>query len=176
MALTTLGPNKALINVGLPLIHPIDEVIRRALAYAFRERALPVVLVNVAGGASGRTEQSRPTISRQSGLTDPIPKLDQRPSDIVATKQTWGAFASTDLEAQLKARAVTQLVIAGMATGVEATARQADEQRSNVTFAHVAMTDRRLEAHDYNIKNVFPRLGETGTTQEITNLLQARAA
>jgi nicotinamidase-related amidase len=174
MALTTLDPNKALINVDLPLIHPIDDVIRGTLAYAFRERAPTVVLVNVAGGASGRTEQSRPTIPRQSGSTDPIPELDQRPSDIVATKQTWGAFASTDLEAQLKARAVNQVVIAGMAIGVEATARLADEQGFNVTFAHVAMTDRRLQPHDYDIKNVFPRLGETGTTQEIINLLPAR--
>ena len=29
------------------------------------------------------------------------------------------------------------------------------------------MTDRRLEAHDYSIRNVFPRLGENGATQEI---------
>ena len=94
------------------------------------------------------------------------------------TKQTWGAFANTDLEAQLKARGVTQVVIAGVATGtgVEATARQAYEQGFNVTLALDAMADRRLEAHEYSIKNVFPRLGETGTTQEIIDLLPARSA
>jgi len=66
MALTTLDPNVALIVVdlqkgivSLPLIHPVDEIITRAraLADAFRERGLPVALVNVAGGAPGRTEQ-----------------------------------------------------------------------------------------------------------------------
>ena len=48
------------------------------------------------------------------------------------TKRTWGAFATTDLEAQLKARGVTQVVIAGVATatGVESTARQAYERAS----------------------------------------------
>ncbi len=146
MALTALDPNTALIVVdlqkgivGLPLIHPIDEVIKqaRALAHAFRERGLPVVLVNVDGAAPGRTEQPRPTIPRQDGWTDLIPELDRQPGDIVVTKQSWGAFANTDLEAQLKARGVTQVVIAGVATGtgVEATARQAYEQGFNVTLA-----------------------------------------
>jgi hypothetical protein len=35
-----------------------------------------------------------------------------------------------------------------------------------------AMADRRPEAHDYSIRNVFPRLGESGTSQEIIDLLQ----
>jgi nicotinamidase-related amidase len=186
MTPTTLDPNTALIVVdlqkgivGLPLSHPIDGVIKQArgLAHAFREHGLPVVLVNVTGGAPGRTEQPRPNLPLQEGWADLIPELDQQPSDIVVTKKTWGAFASTDLEAQLKARGVTQVVIAGVATGtgVEATARQAYEAGFNVTLALDAMTDRRPEAHDYSIGHVFPRLGETGTTQEIINLLPARS-
>lgn len=187
MALTTLDPNTALIVVdlqkgiiGLPAIHPIGSIIERAraLADAFRERDLPVVLVNVAGGAPGRTEQPRQSGSRPEGWTDLIPEMNQQPRDIVVTKRTWGAFASTDLEAQLKARGVTQVVIAGVATGtgVEATARQAYEAGFNVTLALDAMTDTRPEAHDYSIRNVFPRLGETGTTQEIVGLLSGRSA
>jgi nicotinamidase-related amidase len=148
------------------------------LADAFRKRSLPVVLVNVAGGAPGRTEQPRQTGPRPDGWTNLIPELNQQPSDILVTKRTWGAFASTDLEAQLKARSVTQVVIAGVATGtgVEATARQAYEQGFNVTLAIDAMTDMRPEAHDYSISNVFPRLGETGATREIINLLPTRSA
>jgi nicotinamidase-related amidase len=187
MALTTLDPNTALIVidlqkgiVGLPVVHPIGDVVERtrALADAFRERGLPVALVNVAGGAPGRTEQPRQTGSRPEGWTELIPELDQRPSDMVVTKLTWGAFASTDLEARLKARNVTQVVVAGVATGtgVEATARQAYEAGFNVTLALDAMTDVRREAHDYSIRNVFPRLGETGTTQEIIDLLPTRSA
>jgi nicotinamidase-related amidase len=92
------------------------------------------------------------------------------------TKRTWGAFASTNLEARLKERGVTQVVIAGVATrtGVESTARQAYEQGFNVTLAIDAMTDGRPEAHDYSIANVFPRLGETGSTQAIVDLLETR--
>ncbi|TWB10509.1 nicotinamidase-related amidase [Nitrospirillum amazonense] len=187
MALTTLDPNTALIIVdlqkgivGLPLIRPIDDVIERArtLADAFRERGLPVVLVNVAGGAPGRTEQPRQTGARPDGWTDLIPELNQQAADIVATKRSWGAFATTDLEAQLKARGVTQVVVAGVATGtgVEATARQAYEAGFNVTLALDAMTDIRPEAHEYSVKNIFPRLGETGTSREIIDLLPARGS
>lgn len=187
MALTMLDSNTALIVidlqkgiVGLPLIHPIDGVIERvrALADAFRECGLPVVLVNVAGGAPGRTEQPAQTGFRPDGWTDLIPELNRQAGDIVATKRTWGAFASTDLEAQLKARGVTQVVIAGVATGtgVEATARQAYEAGFNVTLALDAMTDMRPEAHDYSIRNVFPRLGETGMSREIIDLLATRDA
>lgn len=43
--------------------------------------------------------------------------LISNPGDIVVTKRTWGAFASTDLESQLKARGVTQVVVNGVATG-----------------------------------------------------------
>jgi nicotinamidase-related amidase len=102
--------------------------------------------------------------------------LDRQPSDIAITKRSWGAFATTDLEAQLKTRGVTQVVVAGVATsvGVEATARQAYEQELNVTLALDAMTDIREEAHEYSIGNVFPRISETGSTQEIISLLEKR--
>src|ERR1700743_355038 len=106
MALTTLDPNTALIIVdlqkgivALPCVHPIGEVIEQArmLARAFRDRGLPVVLVNVTGVAPGRTEQGRRNIPREEGWAELIPELEQQPDDIVATKKTWGAFASTDL-------------------------------------------------------------------------------
>jgi nicotinamidase-related amidase len=185
--LTTLDPQTALIIVDLqkgivssPFIHPIDDVLKRsrALIDTFRTQGLPVVLVNVAGGAPGRTQQPPRQRMLPEGWTDLIPELGHQPSDIVVTKRTWGAFASTDLEAQLKAKGVTQVVITGVATGtgVEATARQAYEQGFNVTLAIDAMTDLRPEAHEYSVTNVFPRLGETGSTQDVLDLLAKRSA
>jgi nicotinamidase-related amidase len=183
MALTKLDPITALIVVdlqnglvGSPFVHPIADVVARtcALAAAFRRRGLPVALVNVDGGAPGRTERPRHGGSFPDGWTNLIPELDRQPGDIVVTKRTWGAFASTDLESQLKARGVTQVVVTGVATGtgVESTARQAYEAGFNVTLATDAMTDSRPDAHDYSIANVFPRLGETGSTQSVIDLLE----
>lgn len=186
MSVTTLDPQTALIVVDLQqgiigsrFIHPIAEVINqtRSLIKVFRRNELPVVLVNVAGGAPGRTEQTRPHQTLPEGWTDLIPELKPKPSDILVTKRTWGAFASTDLEARLKRKAVTQVVITGVATGtgVESTARQAYEQGFNVTLAIDAMTDLRAEAHIYSVTHVFPRLGETGTTEQIIDLLAPRS-
>ena len=39
-----------------------------------------------------------------------------------------------------------------------------------------AMTDTRPEAHAWSLRNVFPRLGETGSTDEIIDLLAKRSA
>jgi nicotinamidase-related amidase len=67
MATTALDPKTALIVidlqngiVALPTAHPAGDIVQRAsvLANAFRRHKLPVVLVNVAGGAPGRTQQA----------------------------------------------------------------------------------------------------------------------
>jgi nicotinamidase-related amidase len=185
MPVTTLDPNTALIVIdlqkgivglaGAEVVRPVVERSRQ-LADAFRSRGLPVVLVNVAGGAPGRTEQPRPSQPFPADWAELLPELGQQPSDILVTKRTWGAFASTDLEKRLKDNGVTQVVVTGVATsiGVESTARQAYEAGFNVTLATDAMTDLRPEAHEASIAYIFPRLGETGTTQEIIDLLERK--
>src|SRR6202035_2316111 len=182
MTVTTLDPKTALIVidlqkgiVGFPTVHPIGEVVQRSrsLADAFRQRGLPVVLVNVTGGAPGRTERSHSLEGLPADWADLVPELNAQPNDVLVTKRTWGAFTNTGLEARLKALGITQLVLAGIATsfGVESTARHAYELGFNVTLALDAMTDLSLEAHDNSIARIFPRLGETGSTKEIVDLL-----
>ncbi len=182
MALTTLDPKTALIVidlqkgvVALPTEQPTAEVIKRTsrLAEAFRRHRLPVVLVHVVGGAPGRADQTRSITDRPSDWADIVPELNQQPSDHVVTKRTWGAFTDTDLEAYLMRLGVTQVVLAGISTsaGVESTARNAHELGFNVTFAVDAMTDTNPDAHANSVTRIFPRIGETGTTQEIIDLL-----
>jgi nicotinamidase-related amidase len=146
------------------------------LADAFRRRGLPVVLVNVDGGAPGRAEQTRSTRDFPAGWTELVPELNQQPSDHTVTKRTWGAFTNSGLEKHLKESGVTQVVIGGVATsmGVESTARQAHEAGFHVTLAVDAMTDMNADAHHNSTTRIFPRLGETGTTQEIIELLDQR--
>ncbi len=187
MPLTVIDPHTALIVVdlqkglrGIPSLHPMAGVIDHScqLIEAFRKHKLPVVLVNVVGTAPGRTEQPRRHLDLSADFSELIPELHPQPDDILITKRTWGAFANTDLEVQLKAKGVTQVVLTGVATGtgVEATARQAYEAGFHVTLAVDAMTDVRAEAHEYSLKHVFPRLGETGSTQDILYLLAKRSA
>jgi nicotinamidase-related amidase len=187
MPVTALDPQTALIVIDLqkgivamPAAHPIAEVINRAraLAEAFRRHAMPVVLVNVAGVAPGRTDEARRLGDLPADWVDLVPELNRRPEDHVVTKRTWGAFTNTGLAEYLRKRDVTQVVISGVATsaGVESTARQAHELGFNVTLAIDAMTDRSADAHANSLARIFPRLGETGKTQDILDLLERRCA
>jgi nicotinamidase-related amidase len=172
MALSTLDPKTALILIDLqkgivsfPLVHPAVEVVKKAsaLADAFRSHGLPVVLVNVAGRAPGRTEQARGGGDFPAGWTDLVPELNQQPTDHSVTKHTPGAFTKTGLEEHLRGLGVTQVVLAGISTsnGVESTARQAYECAFHVTLAIDAMTDQTMDSHIHSLTKIFPRLGET---------------
>ncbi|MFI9050895.1 isochorismatase family protein [Streptomyces sp. NPDC053427] len=183
MPVTTLDPTTALVLIdlqkgiaGLPTApHPAAEVIARGarLAAAFRARELPVVLVNVTGGAPGRTETAPHGATPPADWAELVPELDRQPADITVTKQQWGAFHGTGLDLELRRRGVTQIVLAGIATsiGVESTARAAHEHGYHVTLATDAVTDLDEAAHRHSLEKIFPRLGETGTTEAILALL-----
>ena len=170
MALTTIDDKAALVVidlqkgvVGLPAAHPVDEIVQRAasLATAFRRHGLPVVLVNVTGGAPGRTEAGRRSSTPPPDWADLVEELQAQPGDHLVTKQRWGAFHGTSLDAHLQERGVTQVLLAGVATsvGVESTARAAYEHGYHVVLATDAMTDMDADAHRGSVERVFPKLG-----------------
>jgi nicotinamidase-related amidase len=188
MALSTLDPRTALVLIDLqhgilatPTVpHGTTEVVARAgeLAEAFRSHGLPVVLVRVSFAADGadmmpgRTEVVVGAGSLPAGWDEIVPELAD-PAAITVTKRNWSAFYGTDLDLQLRRRGITQIVLGGVATsiGVESTARAAHEHGYHVTLAADAMADRTEESHRHSIERIFPRLGETGTTAEIVELL-----
>jgi nicotinamidase-related amidase len=184
MTLTTLDPRTALVVIDLqkgllsyPTVAPIGDVIAASasLAKAFRAHHLPVVLVNATGRAPGRTEQSRPasaSMLRPDGA-EIVDELDAQPGDLRVSKQTWGAFFGTSLHDQLQELGVTQIVLTGVATsaGVESTARAAHEHGYHVTLVTDAMTDTDAATHQHSTEKIFPRIGETGTTAEVLDLL-----
>ncbi|GAA5000098.1 hydrolase [Streptomyces siamensis] len=190
MAVTTLDPRTALVVidlqrgiVGAPNLtpnSPADVVARSVeLADAFREQGLPVVLVRVTAAADGsdaapgRVDGGSSSRSWPEGWDVVVDELSGHPGDIVVTKRNWGAFYGTDLDLQLRRRGVTQIVLTGIATsiGVESTARAAHEHGYHVTLATDAMADMNADSHRNSVERIFPRLGETGTTAEIVELL-----
>jgi nicotinamidase-related amidase len=162
--------------VGLPTVHPASDIIGRTaqLARAFRERGLPVVLVNVTGRAPGRTDAGAPKFSFPADWSELVPELQQHPDDHLVSKQRWGAFIGTSLDDYLRQRDVTQVFVTGVATsaGVESTARSAYDYGYHVVLVVDAMTDRSEEAHRQSVEKIFPRLGESDTTDNVLKLLQ----
>ncbi|MET8615655.1 MULTISPECIES: isochorismatase family protein [Streptomyces] len=189
MPLTVLDPTPALIvvdlqkGVGGPRLPFYSTVVENSalLAARFRAHGLPVVLVNVAGGAPGRTDDKQrrdgTRSPRAEDWTELLDELGAAEGDIRITKRTWGAFHGTGLAEALGARGVTQVVVTGVATsvGVESTARAAHEHGLHVVLAVDAMTDPRAEAHRNSLARIFPRLGETASTADVLAMLEARA-
>jgi nicotinamidase-related amidase len=189
MTLSTIDPRPALIVIELqkgfmtrPTAHPVDEIVRRAaqLAGAFRDKGLPVVLVNVTGMAPGRTDADWFEQAEEDeqilppDWADLVTELDAHPDDVLITKQRWGAFHDTALHERLQELGVTQIVLAGVRTsvGVESTARAAYEHGYHVVLATDAMTDGSAAAHQNSVERIFPDLGETTTTDEVLDLLE----
>jgi len=160
--------------VAFPVAHPIAGVIENTvkLADAFRSAGRPVVLVNV-DPTKFKPSRKEPAPAHGGSFPDDfmviIPQLNKQDADICVTKASWGAFDTTDLDAELKKIGVTGIVIAGVATsiGVEGTARTAGALGYNLTFANDAMTDMVASAHENSFKYIFPRLGEIDTTENI---------
>ena len=184
MPLTVLDPRTALVLIdfqyGLlalageqllagPLAHAAE------LAAAFRARQQPVVLVRVsftadfADAPRNRTSVSRPAARPPANWTEPLPELDQQPSDLVVTKHQPGAFYGTDLDLQLRRRGVTNIVLGGVATslGVESTGRAGYDLGYNLTFAADAMADFSPRAHQHCLEVTFPQFGEVDTAGAI---------
>jgi nicotinamidase-related amidase len=183
MAVSTLDQNTALVVIDLqkgvaamPSAHPMEEIVGNSarLAAAFRERGLPVVLVNATGVAPGRTQApGRLRGAFPADFAELLPELDEQPTDILVSKQRWGAFTGTSLDETLQDRGVTQVVVTGVATqaGVESTARAAHELGYHVVLVTDAMTSADVVDHDHAVERIFPRIGETGTTDEVLELL-----
>ena len=188
MPATALDPKTALVVIDLqkglaaiPTAHPMAGVVANAarLADAFRAKGLPVVLVNVMTVGDGRDfVHARTEMALRSPPPGPefgelMAELGRTPSDLVITKRQASAFYGTELDLQLRRRGVTGIVLAGVATsiGVDTTARAAHERAFNVTYAIDAMTDRSLEAHEFVRTSIFPRFGESDTTDAILALV-----
>jgi nicotinamidase-related amidase len=184
MAVTSLDPKSALVLIdlqvgitALPTIHPADEVVARSalLAAAFRERDLPVALVNTSFAADGgdllkpRTDAAAPAMTIGPDFADLRPELGAAATDILITKHQWDAFFGTGLDLQLRRRGVTQIVLAGISTsiGVESTARQAYSLGYQLAIATDAVTDIVATAHDNALTTIFPRIAELDSTDAI---------
>ena len=185
--ITALDKKTALVIIDLqkgivqyPTVHPMSGIIANSvkLVEAFHKAGLPVAIVNVnPGNAKWMTARK----DAKGGSSTPpkedwaeiIPEIQAGPDDFFVTKHTWSAFPETALQAELQKRGITGIVMCGVSTsiGVEGTARDASVLGYNVSFAEDATTDMVEEAFNNSVKNIYPRLGEVGSTDAIIEAL-----
>lgn len=189
MTLTTIDPTPALVVIDLQkgIVAPrTDPTTTAAVKQAvhlvgeWRRHGLPVILVNVTGRAPGRTDAGGAGggATPPAGWADLIDELDVREGDHLITKRRRSAFHDTGLDTLLRDLGVTQVVLVGISTssGVESTARSACDHGYHVVVATDAVTDPDAAAHRHTVDRVFPKLGETTTTAEIVDMLDAIGA
>jgi nicotinamidase-related amidase len=97
------------------------------------------------------------------------PEVGPQPGDLIITKRQWGAFHGTELDLQLRRRGVQTIVLGGISTniGVESTARGAYEHGYAQVFVEDAMASHSAEAHAFAVKNIFPRIGNVRSTDDV---------
>ena len=97
------------------------------------------------------------------------PDCGYQEGDVLITKRQWGAFYDTGLDQQLRRRRIRTILMGGIATnfGVESTARAAVDLGYEVVFVEDAMSSISVEAHEFAVKNIFPRMGRVRSTQEV---------
>jgi nicotinamidase-related amidase len=179
MALSTIDDNAALIvldlqvaTAGMPTTpHAAADIFQRSagLAKAFRDKGFPVVWVNVAGAASGRTDTEMQMGELPDNWTELPEGLGVAPSDKTLTKYGWGAFHDDRMDALLKEAGAGQIFLTGITTSqaVESTARSAYERNYNVVVVTDAIGDLDTDTHTHCVDRVFPRLAELATTEEV---------
>ena len=159
------------------------EVVQNAsrLAAKFRALGATVVLVRVTFQQDSRDRLNAPADAPMQFNTSALPpnwaelapEIGPQPGDLIITKRQWGAFYGTELDLQLRRREVRTIVLGGIATnfGVESTARDAYERGYAQIFVEDAMASMTAEAHEFVVKNIFPRIGQVRSTDEVLSAL-----
>ena len=102
-------------------------------------------------------------------------RLAPRPGDIVVRKTRVGAFSTTNLHEQLKARAIDTLLLAGISTSgvVLSTLRAAADMDYRVFVVADCCADFDEEVHRVLLTKVFPRQADIITAADVAALTPA---
>lgn len=92
---------------------------------------------------------------------------------IKVTKHNPGAFFGTDLDLQLRRRAIDTIILTGVATanGVYATALDAYQHGYKVIVVEDAYADRDIELHQIFFEKLLIKLGQVATTKEVLEMI-----
>jgi nicotinamidase-related amidase len=122
-----------------------------------------------AGLTSG---ERRPAMLAEAPATQIHARLQPRPGDITVRKTRVGAFSTTDLDQQLRAHAVSTLVLAGLSTSgvVLTTVREAMDRDYRIVVLHDACADRDPDTHNFLTGKLFPAHSHVVAARDLDTL------
>lgn len=196
-ALAVIDMQRAFLDPGAPMEVPLARGIVPAvnrLTGAARAAGAPVVWVRMTAWREGE-RTSYPAFYRDiatgafgngllAALTEgaeghtPFPGLDVQPDDLHVKKTRFSAFfpGSSDIDAELRARAIDTVIFAGTLTNrcCETSAMDAMNLGYRVIFAEDATATVTDAEHLAALVNVATAIGDLRCTDEIVGLLEAR--
>ena len=100
-------------------------------------------------------------------------RLAPEPGDIVVRKTRVGAFGTTDLDEQLRARGIDTVILAGISTSgcVLSTVRDASDRDYRVVVLSDGCADPEPGVHEFLTEKIFPRQADVVTVAELESLL-----
>ncbi len=194
MSTQTIDPKSAALlvmdyqNGIIGMVEDGDELvaIARNLIRTFREHGGTVGYVRVgftaadyaampptSGMAANATPERREYLMADNPATQIHDALAPQAGDIVVRKVRVGAFSTTDLHEQLKARGIDTLVLAGISTSgvVHLTVLDAFDRDYRVIVLSDACADPDPEVHRFLLDHVFTKRGEVIEVRELHSLL-----
>jgi nicotinamidase-related amidase len=162
---------------------PAEEFVERTSRVLKAARKAGILVIHVRVGfrpGSPEVSNRNKLLSRINqklfqGPTGAIhPALGPEPDDIVVTKHRVSAFAGTDLEMILRAKAVETLVLFGIATSgvVLSTLLDASDADYKLVMITDCCADLDAELHRLLLGRLFPQRGEIMTADEFVRALQ----
>jgi nicotinamidase-related amidase len=101
------------------------------------------------------------------------PVVERMGYDLVLTKRQWSAFYGTELDLQLRRRAIDTVLLGGVMTnfGVESTARDAWQHNHSVIAVADMCSSLNADMHRFSIEHILPRISRVRSTRDILHAL-----
>ena len=114
-----------------------------------------------------------PEMHSDSPATAIHDRVAPEPGDIIVRKTRVGAFSTTDLDQQLRARGVITLILAGISTSgvVLSTVRDAADRDYQVFVLADGCADPGPGVHEFLTETIFPRQARVITSAELKDVL-----
>src|SRR5258706_3582075 len=119
------------------------------------------------------TKPIRPHFHAGSREAEIAPELAPAKGDVMVPKQRWSSFFQTNLDLQLRARAIGTIVIAGGSTdvGIASTVFAARDLDYGIVVVRDACYSTRGTNNDFFMDRVFPRMGRVMSVDQTVALM-----